>query len=40
MNLNFGGGIVGLEVDGVVTPGFDCYKEIRGSSVSIIGCPL
>ena len=28
------------EVDGVVTPVLDCYKEIKGTLVLTIGCPL
>ena len=39
VNLNFGGGIWAGEVDGVVTPVLDCYREIKGTPVSVIRCP-
>lgn len=40
VNLNFGGGIWAWEVEGVITPVLDCYKEIKGTSVSVIWCSL
>lgn len=39
VNLNFGGGVWAWEVDGVVAPVLDCYREIKGTPVSVIRCP-